>query len=76
MHTLVELADLTSTVFSAATFRKSSIVGCLTELGRAHASSRSTTSVRHDSVDFPNPILTCIQRAGDPTLPFVWIRDE
>lgn len=33
--TLAELADLTSRVFSDATFRQSSIVGCLAESGRA-----------------------------------------
>lgn len=30
-----ELADLTSRVFSDATFRQSSVVGCLAESGRA-----------------------------------------
>lgn len=49
---------MTSRVFSAAGFRQSSIVGSLSEVGCAWASS---ASVRDDSVDFPNPILTCLQ---------------
>lgn len=41
------------------------------------ASSSSSPSVPDDSVDFPNPILTCIERVGLPTSSsFAWIREK
>lgn len=65
---------MTSRVFSTAGFRQSSIVGSLSEVGCAWASS---ASVRDDSVDFPNPILTCLQYVGLlASLSFDWIREK
>lgn len=66
--------QMTSRVFLTAGFRQSSIVGSLIEVGCAWASS---ASVRDDSVDFPNPILTCLQYVGLlALLSFDWIREK